>query len=150
MTDKTNLQPPKNNGKRNKAAAKQQTAQLTGQGDKCDISVIEAGVKELTLADKPVATAAAPTAPLYNVPPPTVATPAPAYMPLTPSSTPPMAQVETKQHKKVTTPPKVEINKTPDNNMPKQNSTGNSPPSAAATPPAGQQLEPFIGTPQQV
>lgn len=61
------------------------------------------------------------------------------------------AQVETKQHKKVTTPPKVEINKTPDNNMMlKQNSTGNSPPTAEATPPAGQQLEPFVGTPQQV
>jgi hypothetical protein len=140
--------PQKNQAKRNKAAAaKQQSAQLTGQGDKCEIALIEARVKELTLLDKPVAPAAVPIA-LCHVPPPPIT--APAYMPLTPSSTPPMAQVETKQYKKLNTPPKVEINKTPDNNnMLKQNSTGNSP-HTLATPPAGQNLEPFIATPQQV
>lgn len=139
----------KNNAKRK---AKQLALQNGQVVDKADIGAIEAGVKDLTLLDKPSVAPVPPAVLLHQAPPPQVTNTPVAYVPLTPTSTPnstpPMAQVETKQYRKVTSPPKVEINKSPDNNLVKPNPTGNSP--HTATPPAVQTMEPFMVTPQQV
>jgi hypothetical protein len=113
--------------------------------DKSEIALIETGVKELTLVDKPATPALVSNAPPQNVNTPAVY--APLTPSLTPSSTPPMSQGETKQFRKMASPaPRVEINKSPDNNGVKLNSTGNSSPHSITTPP----VEPFNGTPQQV